>query len=252
MSALPFAARLAWRESRSPRRIALLVAAVSAGVAALVAIESFTANLQASVREQSQALLGADLAMGSASAFSPAAEATLDAIARAGGPGHAAGADDQLLGHGLRLAHRGDAARAGGGGGGRIPVLRRDEDRPPGRMGAARRGRRGGGRPVAAPRPRREGRRRPLARRRAVPDPRRGAERARRRRRAHGVRIARVHGRPRRGGDRPPGVRRPRPLRGVPAPARLGAAPAPRRSLQAGPRRGAGHACAPSPRTRSR
>ena len=86
MRTLPFAARLAWRESRSPRRIALLVAAVSAGVAALVAIESFTANLQASVREQSQALLGADLAMGSASAFSPAAEATLDAIAAQAGP----------------------------------------------------------------------------------------------------------------------------------------------------------------------
>ena len=84
---LPFAARLAWRESRSPRRIALLVAAVSAGVAALVAIEGFTANLQASVREQSQALLGADLAMGSASVFSPAAEQTLDAIAGQAGPG---------------------------------------------------------------------------------------------------------------------------------------------------------------------
>jgi putative ABC transport system permease protein len=84
---VPFAVRLAWRESRSPRRIALLVAAVSAGVAALVAIESFTANLQASVREQSQALLGADLAMGSASAFSPAAEATLAAIEAQAGPG---------------------------------------------------------------------------------------------------------------------------------------------------------------------
>jgi putative ABC transport system permease protein len=87
MRALPFAARLAWRESRSPRRIALLVAAVSAGVAALVAIESFTVNLQASVREQSQALLGADLQMGSASPFSPAAEATLDAIAAQAGRG---------------------------------------------------------------------------------------------------------------------------------------------------------------------
>ena len=59
---------------------------MSAGVAALVAIESFTANLQASVREQSQALLGADLAMGSAGPFSPAAEATLDAIAAQAGP----------------------------------------------------------------------------------------------------------------------------------------------------------------------
>jgi putative ABC transport system permease protein len=84
-----FAARLAWRESRSPRRIALLVAAVTAGVAALVAIDGFTTNLVASVRDQSQALLGADLAMGSANPFSPAAEATLDAIAAQAGPGTA-------------------------------------------------------------------------------------------------------------------------------------------------------------------
>jgi putative ABC transport system permease protein len=77
---IPFAVRLALRESRSLRRTALLVAAVSAGVAALVAIESFTASLQASVREQSQALLGADMELGSASAFSPAAEATIAKI----------------------------------------------------------------------------------------------------------------------------------------------------------------------------
>ena len=38
MIALPFAARLAWRESRSPRRMALLVAAVSAGAADYVAV----------------------------------------------------------------------------------------------------------------------------------------------------------------------------------------------------------------------
>jgi len=87
MRPLPFAVRLAWRESRSPRRIALLLAAVSAGVAALVAIESFTVNLQASVREQAQALLGADLKLRSANPFSPAAEATLDAIVAQAGPG---------------------------------------------------------------------------------------------------------------------------------------------------------------------
>ena len=86
MRRLPFPAQLAWRESRSPRRIALLVASVTAGVAAHVAIEGFTANLVDSVREQSQALLGADLALGSANAFSPAAEATLDAIAAQAGP----------------------------------------------------------------------------------------------------------------------------------------------------------------------
>ncbi len=85
MTPLRFAARLAWRESRSPRRIALLVAAVTAGVAALVAIDGFTTNLVASVRDQSQALLGADLALGSANAFSPAAEKTIAAIAAQAG-----------------------------------------------------------------------------------------------------------------------------------------------------------------------
>ena len=48
---------LAWRESRSPRRLLLLMASVTAGVAALVAIGSFTRNLQASVRDQARALL---------------------------------------------------------------------------------------------------------------------------------------------------------------------------------------------------
>ena len=82
----PFAVRLAFRESRSLRRTALLVAAVSAGVAALVAIESFTTGLQDSVRDQSQALLGADLELGSAAPFTPAAEQTFAAIREQAGP----------------------------------------------------------------------------------------------------------------------------------------------------------------------
>jgi putative ABC transport system permease protein len=79
---------LAWRESRSPRRLLLMMASVTAGVAALVAIGSFTRNLQTSVREQARALLGADLAMGSATPFSPRAETQIAGIvqsARAGG-----------------------------------------------------------------------------------------------------------------------------------------------------------------------
>jgi putative ABC transport system permease protein len=84
---LPFPLLLAWRESRSPRRLVLLMASVTAGVAALVAIGSFTRNLQDSVHEQARALLGADLALGSATPFSPLAEseiAGLVASARAG------------------------------------------------------------------------------------------------------------------------------------------------------------------------
>jgi putative ABC transport system permease protein len=76
---------MAWRESRAPRRLVLLVASVSAGVAALVAINSFTDNLQDNVRDQARSLLGADLGLGSASAFSPRAEGVVTQIRAAVG-----------------------------------------------------------------------------------------------------------------------------------------------------------------------
>jgi putative ABC transport system permease protein len=84
-----FALLLAWRESRSPRRLLLLMASVTAGVAALVAIGSFTRNLQASVRDQARALLGADLAVGSGTAFSPRAESQIARIIERGRAGTA-------------------------------------------------------------------------------------------------------------------------------------------------------------------
>jgi putative ABC transport system permease protein len=75
---LRFILTLAWRESRgSRRRGLLLVLAVAIGTAALVAIDSFADNLRASVDREALALLGADLALSSASPFSPAAEALL-------------------------------------------------------------------------------------------------------------------------------------------------------------------------------
>jgi putative ABC transport system permease protein len=78
---MPFVLAMAWRESRaSRRRMALLVASIALGVAALVAISSFTDSLQASVREQARALLGADLALGSAGPFSARAEDELKKI----------------------------------------------------------------------------------------------------------------------------------------------------------------------------
>ena len=80
MRRLPFPFTLAWRESRSPRRLVLLMASVTAGVAALVAIGSFTRNLQDSVREQARALLGADLAVGSGTPFTPRAQSVLDSL----------------------------------------------------------------------------------------------------------------------------------------------------------------------------
>jgi putative ABC transport system permease protein len=56
--------RLAWRESRTARRRLLLyMSSISLGVGALVAIDSFASNTQRSVREQSRALLGGDIAL---------------------------------------------------------------------------------------------------------------------------------------------------------------------------------------------
>ena len=55
---------LAWRESRTARRRLLLyMSSISLGVGALVAIDSFASNTQRSVREQSRALLGGDIAL---------------------------------------------------------------------------------------------------------------------------------------------------------------------------------------------
>jgi putative ABC transport system permease protein len=72
---------MAGRELRAEAgRLALLVGAVAIGVAALVAVNSFTENLQDSVRLQARALLGADLAVSSRAPFSTTAERMLDSI----------------------------------------------------------------------------------------------------------------------------------------------------------------------------
>ena len=56
MTSAAFVLRMAAREVRaSPRRLFLLTASVAVGVAALVAINSFTDNLRRSVREQARA-----------------------------------------------------------------------------------------------------------------------------------------------------------------------------------------------------
>lgn len=83
MKATAFVFRMAARELRAaPRRLLLLMGTVAVGVAALVAINSFTDNLQDSVRRQARALLGADLALVSRQPFSPAVEALLDTLSR--------------------------------------------------------------------------------------------------------------------------------------------------------------------------
>jgi putative ABC transport system permease protein len=84
MKQLRFVVAMAVRESRaSRRRLLLLVATVAAGVAAIVAINSFTDNLQASVRAEARALLGADLAFSSGARFSEGAEALVAEVKNA-------------------------------------------------------------------------------------------------------------------------------------------------------------------------
>ena len=86
MTSLGFVARMTWREARaSGRRLFLLTAAISIGVAALVAIESFTDNLRTAIEGQSRALLGGDLAVSLRSRPDSAFRDTLDALARAAG-----------------------------------------------------------------------------------------------------------------------------------------------------------------------
>ncbi len=76
---------IAWRESRTARRRLLLyMSSISLGVAALVAIDSFSANVTASVHEQSRSLLGGDVALSTGDAWSPAAQAVLDSLHRSG------------------------------------------------------------------------------------------------------------------------------------------------------------------------
>jgi putative ABC transport system permease protein len=83
----PFAVAMAWRDSRrSRRRLILCLGAVSLGVAAVVAINSFSANVTASVRAQARTLLGADLELRARSPFPDSIEAVLDSAARAGVP----------------------------------------------------------------------------------------------------------------------------------------------------------------------
>ncbi|MBI2407394.1 MAG: FtsX-like permease family protein [Gemmatimonadetes bacterium] len=77
--------RLAWRESRTARRRLLLyMSSISLGVAALVAIDSFASNTQDSVRAQSRALLGGDVAFNSNQKFPAAIDSLFDSLSTSG------------------------------------------------------------------------------------------------------------------------------------------------------------------------
>jgi putative ABC transport system permease protein len=91
VTATRFVLRLALREGRaSRRRLASLALAVAVGVAALVAINSFTVNLLAEVRQQARSLLGADLGLSSGSVYSGAADRLVADLREAAGGDRAA------------------------------------------------------------------------------------------------------------------------------------------------------------------
>lgn len=72
---------MAWRDSRSSRRrLVLFSMAIIFGVGALVAIRSFGHNLETAVQEQSKALVGADLVIGSRQAFTPEMEEFIEPL----------------------------------------------------------------------------------------------------------------------------------------------------------------------------
>lgn len=82
-----FTLAMARREGRASwRRIGLYMAAISLGVAALVSINAFRADVTRGIREQSRNLLGADLEVRSRRAFPPPILAVLDSLAAAGTP----------------------------------------------------------------------------------------------------------------------------------------------------------------------
>jgi len=78
---------LAWRESRTARRRLLLyMSSISLGVAALVAIDSFSENVIQSVHEQSRALLGGDVMATRNAPNTNAIDSLLDSLGRHGIP----------------------------------------------------------------------------------------------------------------------------------------------------------------------
>jgi len=78
-------AGLAWREGRTMRRRLLLyMSSIALGGGALVAIDSFAANVNASVHESSRSLLGGDLALSARTPLHGETSALVDSLTHAG------------------------------------------------------------------------------------------------------------------------------------------------------------------------
>lgn len=82
---LPFALRLAMRESRhGARRVGVYMASITLGVGALVSIHSFRDDVARSVRDQADVLMGADARFSSGRAFPDSVTSFLDSLAAEG------------------------------------------------------------------------------------------------------------------------------------------------------------------------
>jgi putative ABC transport system permease protein len=82
---VPFALAHAWREGRSSvRRLGVYMLAITLGVAALVAINSFRAGVVDSVTDEAKRLMGADLAVASSRPFPDSVRVILDSLEATG------------------------------------------------------------------------------------------------------------------------------------------------------------------------
>jgi putative ABC transport system permease protein len=82
---LDFVLKLAWRETRGAgRHFAYLIACVTLGVGALVAVGSFASSLERTVGRSARALMGGDVEIRSSQPLSPAGEAVVAGMARGG------------------------------------------------------------------------------------------------------------------------------------------------------------------------
>jgi len=81
----PVALRMAWRETRGAwRHVALFLTCIALGVASLVAVGSFAANLERTLGREARALMGGDLELRSSRPLGAAAARQLEALRAAG------------------------------------------------------------------------------------------------------------------------------------------------------------------------
>lgn len=82
---LDFVLKLAWRETRGAgRHFAYLIACITLGVGALVAVGSFASSLERTVGRSARALMGGDVEIRSTQPLSPAGQAVVAEMARGG------------------------------------------------------------------------------------------------------------------------------------------------------------------------